>query len=49
MRNISEKEKVKEYAEPVFSYVPGISPLHKLDPRTKIIASDVTWDSGFQD
>lgn len=23
--------------EPVFSYVPGISPLHKLDPRTKIV------------
>jgi energy-coupling factor transport system permease protein len=23
--------------EPVFSYVPGVSPLHKLDPRTKII------------
>ncbi len=23
--------------EPVFSYVPGISPIHKLDPRTKII------------
>jgi len=24
--------------EPVFSYVPGVSPLHKLDPRTKIVA-----------
>lgn len=24
--------------EPVFSYIPGISPLHKLDPRTKIVA-----------
>jgi energy-coupling factor transport system permease protein len=23
--------------EPVFSYVPGASPIHKLDPRTKII------------
>jgi energy-coupling factor transport system permease protein len=23
--------------EPVFSYVPGVSPLHKLDPRTKIL------------
>jgi energy-coupling factor transport system permease protein len=23
--------------EPVFSYVPGISPIHKLDPRTKIV------------
>jgi energy-coupling factor transport system permease protein len=23
--------------DPVFSYVPGISPLHKLDPRTKIV------------
>ncbi len=23
--------------EPVFSYVPGVSPLHKLDPRTKIV------------
>ncbi len=24
--------------EPVFSYLPGVSPLHKLDPRTKIVA-----------
>jgi energy-coupling factor transport system permease protein len=24
--------------EPVFSYMPGVSPLHKLDPRTKIVA-----------
>jgi energy-coupling factor transport system permease protein len=24
--------------EPVFSYVPGISSLHRLDPRTKIVA-----------
>ena len=23
--------------EPVFSYVPGVSPLHKLDPRTKLV------------
>lgn len=24
--------------EPVFSYMPGVSPLHRLDPRTKIAA-----------
>src|SRR5674476_1503461 len=23
--------------EPVFSYVPGVSPLHKFDPRTKLV------------
>ena len=35
MKNI--KDKGESMHEPVFSYVPGISPLHKLDPRTKIV------------
>jgi energy-coupling factor transport system permease protein len=37
-KNKGEKRGEKSMQEPVFSYVPGESFLHKLDPRTKLAA-----------